>query len=72
MAAFPECLPKQKVRMRKSDRRVPNRQRDNQSTVTKDHVEAVNDETGERFIVRGEDVCGLADQLAGMVGASLE
>ena len=49
--------------MRKSDRRVPNRQRDNQSTVTKDNVEAVNDETGERFMVRGDDLYGMADGL---------
>ncbi len=33
-----------------------------------DHLEAVNDETGERFIVRGDDLDAMADELAGMVG----
>ncbi len=28
--------------------------------------------TGERFIVRGDDVYEMADDLAGMVGAELE
>ena len=32
-----------------------------------DHVEAVNLETGERFIVRGDDLYKMADELAGMV-----
>ena len=40
--------------------------------IAKDHVEALNLETGERFIVRGEDIDGMADELAGMVRVALE
>ena len=32
----------------------------------KDHVEAVNPETDERFNVRGEDIDGMAVELAGV------
>ena len=40
--------------------------------ISRDHVEAVNEHTGERFIVRGVDVDGMAVELAGMVGLDLE
>ena len=58
--------------MKKSDRRAANRQRDNQSTVAADHVEAVNEETGQTFIVRGDEVHGMAVELAGMVRVNVE
>ena len=39
--------------------------------IAKDHVEALNLETGERFIVRGDDIDGMADELAGQIGIDL-
>ena len=39
--------------------------------VVADHVEALSLETGERFIVRGDDAFEMADELAGMVGVEL-
>ena len=38
--------------------------------IAKDHIEAVNDETGERFIVRGDDIDRVAVELAGTVGCA--
>ena len=40
--------------------------------IARDHVEAVKETTGERFIVRGDDVDGMAVELAGMLGLELE
>ncbi len=40
--------------------------------MARDNVEAVNGDTGERFIVRGDDIDGMAVELAGMVGVELE
>ena len=36
--------------------------------IAKAHVEAINLETGERFIVRGDDINEMAAELARMVG----
>ena len=35
-------------------------------------VEAVNEQTGERFVVRGEDLYATVVELAGQVGIGLE
>ncbi len=40
--------------------------------VAKDHVEAVNDETSGRFIVRGNEFFDLADELAAQVGIAMQ
>ncbi len=37
--------------------------------VAAGHIEAVNEEFSERFIVRGDEVCELAVEVAGTVGS---
>lgn len=42
------------------------------AALARDHVEAANDESSERFIVRGGDWDSMVEELAGMVGVEAE
>ena len=39
--------------------------------IARDHVEALSLDTGERFIVRGDDIDGMADELAQVLRANV-